>query len=107
MSVHTSSAHLRRMELQVTKHFLITIIPLFVIVIPFLLLTLASLVCHYFNLQVDLVATRNFYYISLLPTIHVVIFPFANLFLKREIHVAPFHFHFVAASFPVNVLSRL
>ena len=99
ISVHTSSAHLRRMELQVTKHFLITIIPLFVIVIPFLLLTLASLVCHYFNLQVDLVATRNFYYISLLPTIHVVIYPLANLFLNCEISCCTFSFSFCRCFF--------
>ena len=102
----TSSGNLRRMELLVTKHFLVTLIPLFAIVVPCLVLGFTILVSRFLYPQNVIADALVSYlsYIVLLPTIHVTIYPVANLLLNKEISYccssAFFSFSFCRCLFP-------
>ena len=94
----SSSYTLRQMELQVTKHFLFTLLPLFVAVIPCLIFGFNIIVHSFFVRNEDSDSNSNLPYVSLLPTIHVVIYPLANLFLNKDI--CSFSFSFCRCLFP-------
>ena len=75
-SQSSSSAALRELELKVTIHFLFTLLPLILLVIPviifgFCLLFYPSLVIY-------------ISYFSVLPSLHVLVYPLANLFLNNK-----------------------
>ena len=75
-SQSSSSAALRELELKVTIHFLFTLLPLILLVIPviifgFCLLFYPSLVIY-------------ISYFSVLPSLHVLVYPLANLFLSNK-----------------------
>ena len=83
----SSSINLRRMELLVTKHFLFTIVPLFLVVIPYLVFWMYIVIFVYFNPQDPIASTLISYipYFVLLPSLHALLYPLANLLLKEEI----------------------
>ena len=87
----SSNETLRQMELQVTKHFLFTIVPLFVTLVPCFIVWFFLLIRFYLidprdsatiSAAVSLVSYLP--YIGLLPTFHVIIYPIANMFLNKE-----------------------
>ena len=86
-TVNASEATLHKMELKVTKYFLFTLLPLFLIVIPCLIFGIFFLLTLYFNpLYSNLAGLVSYIHLfSLLPSLHVVIYPLANLFLNKEI----------------------
>ena len=88
ITVDVSSSHLRRMELEVTKHFLFAFIPLALLVLlPGFLFGFLILVDLFSNstyiISPDLI--QYLPYLNLIPSMHVVIYPMANLFLNKEI----------------------
>ena len=87
-TVDPSSTTLRRMELEVTKHFLFNLIPLFVVLIPLISLGFSIIgFLFFYPDEESYVATLISYivYFAVLPTLHVVMYPLANLFLNKEI----------------------
>jgi hypothetical protein len=83
----SSATTLRRMELEVTKHFLFTFIPLAVVIIPCLILGYFILVNLYYHQTEPISPYLLPYlpYLNLLPSVHVFIYPVTNLFLNKEI----------------------
>ena len=84
----STGSSLRRMELQVTKHFLVTLLPLFVIVCPLFVFGVLTAAYSYLAPDSATFATLMSYipHFGLLPTIHVVIYPVANLIFNKEIN---------------------
>jgi hypothetical protein len=84
-----SDGTLRQMELQVTKHFLFTLLPLFVSVIPCLLFGFINLIYFffdpkdYFHSNATLISYLP--YVGLLPSAHVFLYPLANLLVNKDI----------------------
>ena len=79
------------MELEVTKHFFLTLLPLLIIVIPYLVFWFSMM--PYFHTMIprgsNYVEQTNLVsyiaYVALLPSVHVVIYPLANLYINKEI----------------------
>ena len=88
-TVDPSSTTLRRMELEVTKHFLFTLLPFVFLAIP--LIIFGILICFsyyqtFVNEMIHIALMASYApYISLLPSLHVAMYPLANLFLNKEI----------------------
>ena len=89
LTIHSSKENLCQMELEVTNFFL-TLLPLFIIVIPYLVFWVSMMAYfHMIPRGSDYVEQTNLVsyiaYVALLPSVHVVIFPLAYLFFNKEI----------------------
>ena len=88
MNVHTSDATLRRMELQVTKSFLASLLPLSFLLLPGLACSITLLYCfHLDNLSepICILITPWLHYIEKIMTVHALVYPISNLFINKDL----------------------
>ena len=97
MSVHVSPGHLRRLELEVTKQFLFTFVPLFAIFVICLFFSLYLIpMCLYFDSNGPTCRKLISYipYMDMVMPLHALLYPVANLLFNKELLSAfsfPFH----------------
>lgn len=87
MGVHVNLSTAQRLELEATKSFLLSVIPLLLLPLPIVIISLSTLACMYFNPVGDtcavLVLVAN--YDNKLISLHALIHPIVLMFKDSEL----------------------
>ena len=87
MNVHTSHAALRRIEIKVTRMFLTSLLPLFLLVLPGLVYSLSYLYCFHSDPRQSICVnlTPWLHHIEKIMSVHALVYPISNLVINKDL----------------------